>query len=509
MIQHHCSTPNQRVYWVSELIAQEGSYGVVEQMSRDHGVSRQTLYTWKAKGQASLQATFAPKEQPRAAEPQLVRAVLTLLVEAHTSYRGIKTCLESLMGIQVSLGTIVSIVQVAGQRAQEWLSQQKSSGVCAVALDEQYGSKRGEAYLNVVDVHSSLVWASVPPVAVDGESWQLLLWYLQEQGVVWKTAVSDGGSAIQEALHAIEVASKHQRDIWHLLHLGSQVQRRVDRHQAELQEQLPTVRRQAERIAQGKKARGAHPRTDVQAHLAQIQLAEYTASGLRYLLGELHRLLEVVVLGEASQQGILDSQRRQSEVETVVELFVQLEQEAPPALAHEIHTLQKHLRLALPSLLLFARELDHLQQQVSAALGADAVYLIGWAWQRRQILGPNTTELVKGFPSSWQPLVKPLLQAWDRAVRASSVVENWHSILRPHLAVHRTLSAEMLALLAVWHNHRVAPRGLHEGQSPLQRSGLAKETTDWLVALGYPPASPPSAIRRPVPVTLEEEVLAA
>lgn len=303
--------------------------------------------------------------------------------------------------------------------------------------------------------------------------------------------------------------SKHQRDVWHLLYLGSQVQGRLDRYQAQLQEQLPTVQRQAERIAQGKKARGAHPRTDVQAHLEELQRAEYLASGFGYLLGELRRLLEVVVLGEANHQGILDSQRRQSALETVVQLFVHLEQAAPLALAHEIHTLQNQLRLALPCLLLFARELDHLQQQISAALGADAVYLIGWAWQRRQILAPSTTELVKGFPSSWQPLAKALLQAWDRAVRASSGVENWHSILRPHVAVHRTLSAEMLALLAVWHNHRVAPRGLHEGQSPLQRSGLAKAATDWLVALGYPPASPSSAIRRPVPVTIEEEVLAA
>ena len=154
-------------------------------------------------------------------------------------------------------------------------------------------------------------------------------------------------------------------------------------------------------------------------------------------------------------------------------------------------------------------ELDQLQQQVRAALGAEALYLLAWAWQRRQILGPSAEEVVKGFPSSWQPLVKPLLQAWECAVRESLAVENWHSILRPHLAVHRTVSAEMLALLAVWHILRVAPRGLHEGQSPLQRSGLAKEATDWLVTLGYPPASPPSPIRRPVPVTRKEEDLAA
>ncbi len=60
--------------------------------------------------------------------------------------------------------------------------------------------------------------------------------------------------------------------------------------------------------------------------------------------------------------------------------------------------------------------------------------------------------------------------------------------MRPHLAVHRTLSAGLLALLAVWHNHRVFSRGAHRGASPLQLSGMAEAPTDWLVALGYPPA---------------------
>lgn len=77
-----------------------------------------------------------------------------------------------------------------------------------------------------------------------------------------------------------------------------------------------------------------------------------------------------------------------------------------------------------------------------------------------------------------------LFESWTQAVRASSVVANWHSRVRPHLAVHRTLSAELLALLAVWHNHRIAPRSLHEGISPLQHSQI-----DWLTALGYLPTA--------------------
>jgi len=103
---------------------------------------------------------------------------------------------------------------------------------------------------------------------------------------------------------------------------------------------------------------------------------------------------------------------------------------------------------------------------------------------------------VAGFPEAWRRLSLRLLRAWDGAVRGSLVVENWHSILRPYLAVHRQLSTGLLAVLAVWHNHRVAPRGLHQGHSPLQRSGFSDLSSDWLVALGYPPTpgTCPSAV---------------
>ena len=88
---------------------------------------------------------------------------------------------------------------------------------------------------------------------------------------------------------------------------------------------------------------------------------------------------------------------------------------------------------------------------------------------------------------------------------ASSAFENWHSIVRPHLAVHRSLSASILPLLAVWHNLRLAPRGLHQGLSPLQRSDLTKEANDWLVALGYAPVA---VTQHPIILQDEEKLVA-
>jgi hypothetical protein len=344
---------------VSELIAREGTYGVVSQISRQHGISRQALYQLKEKGRAALEKEMSPKEQEIEQKQQKERAILTLLTEAHASYRGIQACLKILLGIHVSLGEITAVIQKAGKQAIELLKQQIPEGKRAIALDEQYGSKRGEAYLNGVDVHSGQILASVPPVAVDGESWTLLLWLLQDQGLEWYTTVSDGGKAIQDAVQQRHWDHTHQRDVWHVLHECQKVQGRLDRFFEQLKNQTKTVEAQAARIAAGKKPRGKNPKTDPVAHMEQVSQAEYVASGLSYLTSELQRLLEVVVLSSSPEPSLLLHDKRQEELETLCDLLRELCQVTPEAVRKELEGLLRHVELALPALLVFSQHLDH------------------------------------------------------------------------------------------------------------------------------------------------------
>ncbi len=55
MGQAHPSTPAQRVHCASYLLAHAGEYGVVAALSRTLGVSRPTLYAWRAQAQQALQ----------------------------------------------------------------------------------------------------------------------------------------------------------------------------------------------------------------------------------------------------------------------------------------------------------------------------------------------------------------------------------------------------------------------------------------------------------------------
>ncbi len=485
----HCSTPEQRIEWTMNILRSPSCHGLISQSSRDHQVSRQTLYRWKQKAEQALKEVFTCRPQPRTHHPEVQRQVLTLLIEAHASYREIQTCLKSLLGTSVSLGSVCSIVKQAGARARAWLCRQHSATARALALDEQFSSKRGEAYLNVVDVHSGQVWASLPPAAVEGESWMIALWDLQAQGVTYDVTVSDGGNAIHEALKELGQLWQHQRDVWHLFHLAATIQGRVETAVEQEEHRLHTIRGYEERKVRGERFSGRPPKTTLamQEHLVSHLLNVWEA--VAYLFQQFHQLLDVVIIDATSTSGLLSAPGRQAELETLVSLLFDLEEQVPTSLKSDLHLIARQMQLALPSLLHFTHPLESRHQQALQALGKQALQVIAWAWQRRKILGPDLKTRLQGFAPAWRPIAQVLCEGWSQAVRASSVVENWHSILRPHLAVHRTLSANLLALLAVWHNHRIVPRGPHVGLSPLQRSQADHIEADWLTVLGYLPAT--------------------
>lgn len=464
---------------------QRGEYGLVTLLSEAANASRQTLYRWEAQAERAIATCCAPAEPVAPVGVDRARQVLSLLVATHASERNIATALEAVTGQTLSLGSISAIIVEAERRALAWMGRAAPPGARPVALDEIYGKNRQGAYLHVVDAASYAVWVAEGPLGVDADTWTLVLWEAQARGLRCEATSSDGGAALSAALRVVDPDGQHGRDPWHVLHVGSQVQGRLDRWVEDLEKQTAIVERQAARVAAGQRPRGKNPRTDLGAHAAVVAQARRVAEGLRYLLQVLHDLTEVVVVDRDGR--LVDETARRSEADTLLELLDELATTAPAKPRREIEHAARHIRGALSGLFAFVPGVERVQREAAVVLGSAGVALVAWVWQRRAILGPSNDELIQQFAPAWEQPVRLLLTAWGRALRASSAAENWHSILRPHLAVHRTLSPGLLALLAVWHNHRVFQRGLHAGFSPLQLSGLPDAPTDWLVALGYPP----------------------
>jgi hypothetical protein len=308
----------ERAVWVSQMLAGSGTYGLVTLLSQTAGVSRQSLYTWAEQGRVAPEQAFRPRETERTVTPEVERQVLSLLVEAHATVRGIQASLWQVARRRVSLGTISTIVQEAQRRAQAWLSRQAPPSSRPLALDEMYGNDRRGAYLHVVDTASWAVWAAEGPVPVDTESWTLVLWLAQERGLRWHATIGDGGAAIEAAVRTVDPTGQHRRDVWHVLHVCAQVQGRLDRRVAQVEAQTASVQRQAARVAAGRRPLGRSPRTDLVAHVVGCARARATADALRFLTTTLHHLLEVVAL---TTTGLLDAAARADELTILLALL--------------------------------------------------------------------------------------------------------------------------------------------------------------------------------------------
>jgi transposase-like protein len=159
MVHRHPSTPDQRVQSASQMIAYAHDYGFVTRLSRETGVSRPTLYAWKARAAEALEQAFLHTSATTVLTPSLERQILTLLVEGHNSYTNIQRCLRTLTGQRLSIGTIAAVVGEAQRRALQFLATHAPATSRTLALDEIYANNRRGAYIGVVDTVSWAVWA--------------------------------------------------------------------------------------------------------------------------------------------------------------------------------------------------------------------------------------------------------------------------------------------------------------------------------------------------------------
>ncbi len=423
------------------------------QMSREYQVSRPTRYAWRDQAQAALLAAFTPPATTEVSSSSTMtpRQVLALWI-THASVRGIQYALAEVRPRGVSRETITTILAEADQRARTWMQTHVPDRTRALALDEIYANDRRGAYLNVVDVHSGAVWASEGPLAVDTESWILVRWELQARGLRWERVVLDGGAPMLAACRTVTPTMIVQSDTWHVTHTCAQVLARLQRVVTQLKARRPAAERRAARIAAGQRPRGRTPNAGGEDHAQALATARRVADGVAYLTNELRNLLAVVVY---DARGVLDARQRQTELEAVLALLAEVADTAPSPPQAMLQRLHASLLERLPQLLTFVAHVDQVQRDLRAVLPPNQQAVLAWAWRHRRTLRRSSTDILAAILCDWRPAARVLLAAWDDAVHVSSAVEYYHSIMRPHLAVHRTLSTGMLALLAVWHNHRI------------------------------------------------------
>jgi hypothetical protein len=459
----------------------------ISALAHDHDVSRKFVYQQASKAEQALDQAFAPPE-PNAdtrvlfhlpvTKAWLHQLALGLVLVCHSSYRGVVELCRDLFDYPLAVGTVHNIVQRAVARARRHNDGVDLSAVRLGAADEIFQS--GQAVLVGADVASTFCYLLSLEDQLDGDTWAIRLWELQERGFRPEATLADFGSALR-AGHALALPTTPCRgDVFHALQDLPPVLATLEKRAYQAMEARDKLERQQARY------QWRHGRSDpkLTGKLLGARQGETRAVALADDVAVLSRWLREDIVAVA---GPAAAERRLLYDFVVGELRARAAV-GPQALALACRLLEPKPEEILAFAVPLDQDLSRVAQdfQVPVSLVREALYVQSLSatsprrWQREAVLRQH---LRGRFPA----LHEAVADVARRTVRASSVIENLNSRLRNYFFLRRHLGPDYLALLQFFLNHRRFLRSEHAERVDHSPAELltGKPHPHWLELLGY------------------------
>jgi hypothetical protein len=456
-------------------------------LARDHDVSRKFVYQQAAKAEQALTQAFTP---PPAADDRILftlpvterwlqRLILSLLLNCHSSYRGIHQTLHDVFHCPRSLGYLHHVAQQAMQQAWRLNQQQDLSAVRIGAHDEIFQGR--QPVLVGVDADSTFCYLLSLEDQRDAVTWGVRLLELQDRGFAPQATIADSGPGLRagQALALADVPCRS--DVFHVLHTLTPVVTALETRAYEALSAVVKLERQQARSARrrGRRDRGASQklRHALPAAAAAVALADDVATLVGWLRQD---LLALAGPCHAERVALYDF--------VVAELRARV-----PQCPHRLEPLCIYLANQRDAVLAFARQLDRdlgplgEEFQVAEELVRDVLQVQAMDPRDRR-RWPREAALRQRLGGKFQVLSEAVAGVARATVRASSVVENLNSRLRNYFFLRRHLGSDYLPLLQFYLNHRRLPRSERPervGQSPAELL-TGQEHAHWLELLGLP-----------------------
>jgi len=450
----------------SLMLAPQRPWGLVTELSREHGVSRKFLYELRNKALVSISEALLPQAAGRKANHNLIeindsfvqRAIALCLSVVPGTVRTVQLLLDLLLDIQCSTGYISQVAKEIGGKA---LAYSRGLRLPILALGEADEIFQGRnPCLTLVDGRSFLVLSLSAQEHRDETTWGCVFLDVQKQGVHLVDVASDGARGIRAGVKAASLSIPLRPDLFHLIRETHRVTRRLEKRAYGAIQTAERASKARQEQAMLKRRKGAPlkvkvelPQAATQEHQAIQQLDAW-----EWLFHEIRQAIEPI-----NPQGQIASlkEARQT-LETALELLNSLNNNA-------IQVFTSHLAEKLDELLAPLEWLEQALAPWREGLDPDLEALIIWAWKYQKELDSSIEQL---FPDHQQALATAFWNALSLFHRSSGLAESFHSWLRPYLQIHRGIPAWLLPLLQLLWNHHVFQRGKRQGKSPMAFAGL-------------------------------------
>lgn len=485
-------------------------WGAISWMAETFNISRPTVYSLGQRVVELLQISLpspllTPLPSPTlttgtlgVTNERMMRTVLTSAFPGKVALRPMQKILQEAFGQTLSIGTLSQELSKAGQRAGEILHEVDHSplGSVIVLRDETYF--QDWPFLLVIEPVSSVILLAEVSVDCKSKTWAAALLVAQEQGATIAGLVEDMAGMYPLSMTLSEVDVDVQKDPWHVIHLGGQVRRTLERKAFAAMRQVDKIEKRLLKRWQDTVFFEQY----IPAVLKMEQLIEQHDTFDEWFF----HLRDALELVDWRSGEIRDRVTNGWLLDETLQALTRISHQCVRSFVRTLRRYQDQLLTCLDWLAASLQEYEQiLSQQIDdPAQRQHFIKTIARCWRLRQarISQPQrwqktaqaaeaALQALTQDDQTLDALANHLMTLLDAAGHTSSLIECINGILKSFLKNRRAFrnldtAQDYLNLFVLWHNMRVYQRGKRAGQSPYQLAGIDVGSNDWLTLLGYP-----------------------
>jgi hypothetical protein len=452
----------------------------ITQAARKHDVCRNSVYAQKNEAEAAVDQVFAEKTETTAlfylpVSTHLIgQIVLSLVLICKASYRDAIQFFRDIFDHPISLGTVASIVDGAGDCAASMNAAYDLSSIRESAADEVF--HRNQPLLATVDINSRFCAMLEKEEHRDGDSWGVHLLDMIDRGFQPDINISDQAAGIKKAFADTLPETELRFDHFHIIKASKDLIRFLkNRKESAITRALTLYSRSEKARGKGKEqsfsvqlkeanktmaeTERRHERVDILCTWLQYDVLQLPAS----CPADREKLFDFIV---EELSAVSDEARIQSYIRSLIN-----QRDDLLAVAHSLNIKFQNM----------AEE-----HAVSIQDVWDICYTTRFDFHAITY-HVQSEKLESRIGSKYDQIEDDVLKVLASTHRCSSMVENFNSRLKPYLDERKNITGKKLGLYQFILNHRPFQRSHHPrlvGKTPAE-SLTGKPHRHWLELLGY------------------------
>ena len=470
-------TTDVRINMAIEGLANLGTYGYITKMAETYNVSRTFIYTLVYSAFTALYVQLSSVQYPSCpaipGKREIDKEILIQRLEGNSSIESISNIMSYKNIHPSSVGYISQRLACYGNALSDTLEINSSEEEKTFKWLNDEIFPNAQPVLLTVEPESLAIFRIKLADKRDSSEWEDHFSQLQKHGFSPQTLGSDRGQGIVKACQEMFPHVNWQPDIFHEIREISRaiscLQRKAYKAIALEYKREKSLSSAASIPAQAKRLL-AHSEAKGQADKA---IALYDNAS--YLMSEINEQLEFI----DKQGNFRNPQSARQNIIAGLELLISL---------GDIKVLEAAYKLKanLDELLLYMNESWKMYQKLSNNIAdQELLQALCLAWRCEHKLYQNPTLFQKKYLTElrnfsleysqalagkkYNDFREQVFSGLDNIIRASSLIENVNSIIRPYSDTCKgQITQEMLNLIMFYHNHRKFAHGKRKGKAPLE-----------------------------------------